>query len=166
MKFKFCENNEFISSWSWVLNCLFLISMLSSIHSTMSVYGRILGLTAIRCKNEQASSVMDTSKELCEPAVAVTLGLSSSSRLYMPSHVAIPVSLLQVVSVYKGAISFSSELRALLFFPILRIHLYHFLFSIPAIHKWSESNDKEGWWEGFKCRRRIKYTILCEMIFW
>ena len=63
----------------------------------MSVYGRILGLTTIWCKNKQASSVMDTSEEPCEPAVAITsitLGFSSSSRLYMPSHVAIPTSLL------------------------------------------------------------------------
>ena len=114
-----------MSPCPWTLNCLLFISAFSSIHLIISVYGRILGLAAIRWRNEHASSSKDASEERCEPVTAATfiiLGLSSSSSLYMLSHVDIPASLLQAVSVYKGAISFvfslALELWALFFFPI------------------------------------------------
>jgi len=49
----------------------------------MSIYERILGLDAIWCKNEQASSERDASEEPFEPTVVVTYitpGFSSLSR--------------------------------------------------------------------------------------
>ena len=105
------------------------------------MYGIILGFAAILCKNEQANSVMDATEELCEPAVAltsITLGFSSSSRFYMPSQVAIPASLLKVVSVYQGTIYFSSELGALPFFPIVSCILFCIVLSSPFLQFTSE----------------------------
>ena len=87
----------------------------------MYMYVRILGLASIRCKNEHASYVIDASDDPHESAISLTsiiLGLSSLSRLYMPSQVVMLASLLQVVSVYKGVISLSSATGAFPFFPI------------------------------------------------
>jgi len=168
IKLKFCENNNSISCWHWVLNCLFVMSALSSTHLTMSMYGRILGLAAIQCKNEQASFVIDASEDPCEPAVAITsiiLGFSSSSRLYMPSQVVIPVSLLQAVSVYKGIISWSSELGDLPFFPIVSWILLCIVLCSLFLQFTNEVRfmTRKRWWESFKCWRHIKYTTLREM---
>ena len=120
-----------MSSWFLDLNCLSVISALSNTHLIMSVYGSILGVAAIQCKNEHASLVSEASDDLRESVVALTsiiLGFSFSSRLYMPSQVDMLASLVQVVSVNKGVISLSSATRSFPFFPITFFTLLRILF--------------------------------------
>ena len=130
-----------------VLSFKFSICDINIIWYSMSLYVRIMGLAAILCKNEQARSVIDDVEDPCEPTVAIasiTLGSSSSSKLYMPSQVVIPTSLLQVVSVYKGVISLSSELGAnLLSHNILNSVLYASQLFAPIVYKSGENDDKK-----------------------
>ena len=114
-----------MSSWLHDFNCLSLISALSNTHLTMSIYGSILGLVTIRCRNEHACSIIDASNDPCESVVAltsITQGFSSSSRLYMPSQVDMPASMVQVVFVNKAPSLFPQQLGLLLSFPLHSAH--------------------------------------------
>lgn len=145
-----------------------MISALSSTHLTISVYGGILGLAVICCKNEHASSVIDASNDPRESTVAVTsitLGFYSLSKLCMLSQVVPPASLLQVVSVYKGIISLFSELRAFPFFPIIFWTLLCILLCSSLLQFTNEVGVmiRKRWRGSFKCRKHIKYITLREM---
>ena len=116
------------------------MSALSNIPLTISVQGRILGLAALRCKNEQANYATDASDDLDEPVVAInpiTLGFISSNRLCMPSQVKISAFLLHVVSFCKGAFFSIFRYQSLAYFhrSFLYAALYNLLSFVPAVYK-------------------------------
>lgn len=129
--FKSFVVKEPITSFLEVWNVWSKMLMLSIIHFTISVYGKIFSVAIILCRKEHAASKYEASEEVVASAVSlvsIILETLFSSRLYISSQEEVSLSLVCVVSENNVGISVTSDVEnwvsSLDIFPFLNLVIF------------------------------------------